>query len=550
MTRRACLSLTFAATIAGGCAKPAVRTTPAPAPASAPVPAPPPAAAPAPAPAAEKGTAQPAHALVPAPVEFQRREGTFAVTPRTRILATDAAATRSGALVAQLIAPAPNAAIPVEVGSPAPDLKDAIVLALGPASNVPDHPEGYALDVNADRVLISARHPAGLFYGIQTLRQLMPAIVEHEWLRRKPVVIPSVAIRDWPRFTWRGMMLDVSRHFFDVEEVTRLIDLLALHKINRLHLHLADDQGWRVQIDSWPDLTAIGGSSEVGGGAGGFFTKADYAAIVRYAEERFITIVPEIDMPGHINAALVSYPDLNCDGIAPKVHTGIEVGFSALCVDLDLTYKFIDDVVREIAAMTPGPYFHIGGDEVKRLTPAQYAAFVKRAEAIVRRHGKTMIGWDEVAEVTLDPSSIVQYWRPGVPKARIDQTGKAILSPANKIYLDMKYTASTGIGLDWAARSGIEVREAYDWDPATLVPGVEERAILGVEGPLWSETVARRADLDYLAFPRIAGIAEIGWTPQPLRSWDDYRLRLAAQADRWTALGVNFYRSPQVPWKH
>jgi hexosaminidase len=342
-------------------------------------------------------------------------------------------------------------------------------------------------------------------------------------------------------------MLDVSRHFFGVDEVLRVIDLLALHKMNRLHLHLADDQGWRIQIDRWPNLTRHGGSTEVGGGPGGFYTKADYAAIVRYAADRFITIVPEIDMPGHTNAALASYAELNCNNTAPPLFTGIEVGSSALCVEADVTYRFIDDVIGEIAEMTPGPYFHIGGDEVKRLTPAQYDLFIKRAEAIVSRHGKTMIGWDEVAAVTLAPSSIIQYWRPGAPKGNLAQTGKVIFSPANKLYLDMKYTPATAIGLDWAGR--IEVRDGYDWDPAQMTPGVDERMILGVEGPLWSETVARRADLDYLMFPRLAGIAEIGWTPQAGRRWEEYRERLAAQAERWTALGVNFYRSPQVPWR-
>jgi hexosaminidase len=165
----------------------------------------------------------------------------------------------------------------------------------------------------------------------------------------------------------------------------------------------------------------------------------------------------------------------------------------------------------------------------------------------VRAHGRTMIGWDEIAAVSLDRSSVIQYWRPGAPKGELGQTGKVIFSPANKMYLDMKYTQATSLGLDWAGR--IEVRDGYDWDPAALVAGVGESAILGVEGPLWSETVARRADLDYLMFPRLAGVAEIGWTPQARRSWDDYRERLGAQAERWTALGINFYRSPQVPWR-
>src|SRR5260221_7536627 len=198
-------------------------------------------------------------------------------------------------------------------------------------------------------------------------------------------------------------MLDVARHFFSVDEVKRFIDLEALHKMNRLHLHLADDQGWRIEIKKWPDLTAKGSRTEVGGTPGGFYSQAEYADLVTYAADRFITIVPEIDMPGHTNAALSSYAELNCDGQAPPAFTGTAVGFSALCVEKDVTYRFIDEVVGEIAALTKGPYFHMGGDEVKTLTPDQYRAFVERVQTIVQAHGKQMIGWDEVAATKLNP---------------------------------------------------------------------------------------------------------------------------------------------------
>ena len=488
----------------------------------------------------------PPHTLIPAPVSYAPTGGgPFEVTPRTRIVVNHPDAVKAGAFLARLIAPTPAAAVSVELVADGPAPENAFLLELRPDAQT--GAEGYTLSSSAARVLITAAQPAGLFYGVQTVRQLMPATVEHEWLRRKTLSVPAVEIADAPRFAWRGAMLDVARHFFGVDEVTRLIDLMALHKMNRLHLHLADDQGWRIEIDSWPNLTRHGGSTEVGGGAGGFYTKAQYRDIVRYAADRFITIVPEIDMPGHTNAALASYAELNCDGVAQPLFTGIEVGFSTLCTESATTYRFIEDVVREIGAMTPGPYFHVGGDEVKKLTPAEYERFITRAGQIVRAYGKTLIGWDEIAALKLDPSSIIQYWRPGEPKGDLGQTGKVIFSPANKLYLDMKYTRATPIGLDWAGR--IEVRDGYEWDPAAMVPGIAEGAILGVEGPLWTETVARRADLDYLVFPRLAGIAEIGWTPQSERAWESYRLRLAAQAQRWTALGINFYRSPQIPWQ-
>lgn len=362
-------------------------------------------------------------------------------------------------------------------------------------------------------------------------------------------MLPVGRVSDAPRFAWRGAMLDVARHFFGVNDVKRYIDLLAMLKMNRLHLHLADDQGWRIEIKSWPNLAAHGGKTQVGGGAGGYYTQDQYAEIVAYASDRFVTIVPEIDMPGHTNAALSSYPELNCDGVAPPPYTGIEVGFSALCVEKDITYKFIDDVVREIAALTPGPYFHIGGDEVKTLTAGQYQNFIDRVQRIVQSHGKEAIGWDEIAPAPLLPTTIVQHWRPNSPLGdAIAKRARLIMSPAHRVYVDMKYDTATPIGLNWAAY--IDVRDAYDWDPADLAGDVPERAILGVEAPLWSETVATIRDIEYLAFPRMAAIAEIGWSPQQRRDWDAFKDRLAAQARRWAALGINFYRSPQVDWRH
>jgi hexosaminidase len=357
---------------------------------------------------------------------------------------------------------------------------------------------------------------------------------------------PAVQIADRPRFPWRGAMLDVARHFFSVDDVKRYIDLIALYKFNRLHLHLSDDQGWRIEIKSWPNLTARGASTAVAGGRGGFYTQAQYAELVAYARERSIVVIPEIEMPGHSNAALASYPELNCDGRPRELFTGIEVGFIAFCVEKEITYQFIDDVVREIAAISPGPYFHIGGDEVKLLSPAQYNGFIERVQDIVQRHGKQMIGWDEIAPVRLAPTTIVQHWRPdGAPTAAIAKGAKVVMSVANRTYLDMQYDTDSPIGLHWAAY--IEVRDSYDWDPASVAPGIPESSLLGVEAPLWTETAATMRDVEWLAFPRLAALAEVAWT-QGERTWDEFRARLAAQAPRWSALGINFYRSPQVDW--
>ncbi|MGH8880871.1 MAG: beta-N-acetylhexosaminidase, partial [Stackebrandtia sp.] len=438
-------------------------------------------------------------------------------------------------------------ALPV-TGRPA---AGAITLAL---SKGVAGPEAYRLDVTAGGVKLTARSAQGLFRGVQTLRQLFPAKVEAASAQPGPWVAPGVRIADAPRFAWRGAHLDVSRHFFGVGTVKRYIDLIALYKINVLHLHLSDDQGWRITVDSWPRLTTFGGSTQVGGGPGGFYTKADYAEIVRYATSRHMTVVPEIDTPGHTNAALASYAELNCDGVAPPLYTGIEVGFSSLCIPKEVTYRFLDDVTREVAAQNPAKTYHVGGDEAHSTAPADYVTFIDRMQGIVHEHDRTMMGWVDIARGNLKPGAIAQYWYPDEGSAgRTDlareakaKGAKIVMSPANKAYLDMKYDANTPLGLSWAGF--VEVADSYQWDPATLVDGVGESDVLGVEAPLWSETLLNIDHIEFMAFPRLPGIAEIGWSPASGRSFDEYRLRLAAQGPRWANMSVDFYRSPQVPW--
>jgi hexosaminidase len=451
---------------------------------------------------------------------------------------------RIGQDLANLLRPALDVAIPVRPLSPTIP-NDAIRLEIAsPGTDAGD--EGYELTIAATGVRLHAATPAGVFYGVQTFRQLLPASVELRGARPHALSVPTGRISDRPRYGWRGAMLDVARHFFAPDDVKRYIDFLAFYKFNHLHLHLSDDQGWRIEIAAWPNLTAHGGTTAVGGGPGGFYSKKDYADLVAYAAARFITIVPEIDMPSHINAALASYPELNCNGTAPALYTGIEVGFSSFCLEKDITYKFIDDVVREIAAMTPGPYFHIGGDEVKTLTPDQYKQFVERVQTIVLRNGKQPIGWDEIAHATLQPETVVQYWRPDA-SITPPPTTKLVLSPANKVYLDMKYDDATVLGLNWAGN--VDVAVPYEWNPATHVPTVQESAILGVETPIWSETIATMDDLEFLAFPRLAAVAEVAWSPQSARQWTEFRGRLGAQAPRWAALGINAYWSPKIDWQ-
>jgi hexosaminidase len=329
---------------------------------------------------------------------------------------------------------------------------------------------------------------------------------------------------------------------------------LALYKVNTLHLHLSDDQGWRIAIDSWPRLATYGGSTQVGGGTGGFYTKAQYKEIVRYASSRFLEVVPEIDMPGHTNAALASYAELNCDGVAPPLYTGTEVGFSSLCVGKPVTYDFVDDVIRELAAITPGRYIHIGGDEAHSTPHEDFVEFMTKVQPVVAKYGKKVMGWHQLTGATPAKGALAQYWglddtnaaeKEQVAAAARNGTG-IVLSPADRVYLDMKYNADTPLGLDWAGL--VEVKRSYDWDPGNYLAGVPGSAVRGVEAPLWTETLATSANLDYMAFPRLPGVAELGWSPAATHDWDTYKVRLAAQAPRWDAMGTGYYRSSQVPW--
>ncbi|MET7293507.1 beta-N-acetylhexosaminidase [Streptomyces griseoloalbus] len=485
--------------------------------------------------------------VIPAPASVVPGGSPYRITEDTRIRVDGSReARRAGEYLADVLRPSTGYRLPVtEHGRGGIRLR----LAEGPYGA-----EGYRLDSGRSGVTLTAAAPAGLFHGVQTLRQLLPAAVEMDSVQPGPWPVAGGTIEDTPRYGWRGAMLDVSRHFFSVDEVKRYIDQLALYKLNTLHLHLSDDQGWRIAIDSWPRLATYGGSTEVGGGPGGHYTKADYREIVRYAASRHLEVVPEIDMPGHTNAALASYADLNCDGVAPPLYTGTAVGFSSLCVGKEITYDFVDDVVRELAALTPGRYLHIGGDEAHSTPHEDFVKFMDRVQPVVAAYGKTVIGWHQLTGANPAKGALAQYWgldRTGAPeKEQVAEAARngtgLVLSPADRAYLDMKYDRNTPLGLSWAGY--VEVRRSYDWDPGAYLPGVPASAVRGVEAPLWTETLSDSGQLEYMAFPRLPGIAELGWSPAATHDWEDYRVRLAAQGPRWDALGVGYYKSPQVPW--
>ena len=478
---------------------------------------------------------------IPRSVDTGTGTGHFHLTDDTRIVVTDESRAEGERLAASL---RPASGLPLTVTDAERRSGDVALFI----TDDTDPAEAYRLRIDDTGALVTATAPAGLFYGSQTLRQLLPAEIEGSELVDPPDGgwrLPMVTVRDAPRYEWRGAMLDLARHFFDVTTIAAYIDQLAAYKINRLHLHLTDDQGWRIELPSWPDLTGIGGQTDIDGGAGGWLSADDYRRITDYAARRHITVVPEVDMPGHVNAALASVGALNPSGRPSTIGGATAYGQSSLSAELPATAPFIMSVFTELAAMTPGPYIHLGGDEAFATSPEDYASMVRLAIAAIREAGKIPVGWEEIVDADIDGPYVAQHWLDPLKAVRAARSGaQVIMSPAAHAYLDQKYDTQTALGLDWAGH--IEVDTAYRWDP--LDAGVEPEAIIGVEAPLWSETVSTPDDIEYLAFPRVIGLAEIGWSGTADRTLDDYLRRLGAHGPRLAAQGIDFHRSPLVDW--
>ena len=483
--------------------------------------------------------------IVPAPLRVESREGPpFVVGADIRVVVgTDPSAVSVAVLAAGDIATLVGASVVVthhDDGSPG-----AIVLKLSTKRGelaMPDvipaalAAEAYRLEVNANRVTVTALGTSGLLRGMSTLAQLMTQGVAS-------VVVHPVVVVDNPRFAWRGLSLDLARHFFGVETVKAVISVLASLKLNVLHLHLTDDQGWRLHLPSRPALTAESGQTAVGGDEGGFFTVAEYTELVNYAAARAVTVVPEIDLPGHVNAALHAYGELTPTGEPAPAYTGVDVGFSRLQYGLPATALFVADVLGDVAAMTPGPYVHLGGDEAMTMHRAEYAEMLAVAARILVAAGKTVVGWQETARATLPVGSIVQYWdeRDSVADVvgAVARGARVLLSPASRMYLDMRYDAATPMGRDWAGHIGL--RDCYDWEPGDLLPVPIDR-VVGVEAALWTETVSTAHEVFLMLLPRLAAVSEVAWSDPGRRRWQDFGARLRPLTARWDDLGLPWYR--------
>jgi hexosaminidase len=532
-------------------------------------------------------------AIVPKPVSVKVSSGSFVLAPGARIVAVagpEAAVELSiAADLAGYLRPATGYGLPAVVGTPGPG---DIGLEIGnPGTLKPSQEaEGYQLDTTTTGVTIEAPAAHGLYDGIQTFRQLLPAWINSPRVVAESWTTPVVAITDYPRYSYRGLLLDIARHYEPPSAVEQLINQVAAYKINVLHLHLSDDQGFRLAINGFPRLNTIGAQGSVGTDGslvdpGGFWTQAQYRAVVADAAAHFITVVPEVDSPGHSNAIIMSeYDDtgnpalpvnpntINCGQYNPPQWDYTEdVGYSALCPGSPDTWAIMTAIISQLTAITPGPYYDLGGDEVPTslLSQTDYAAFINQEAGIVTGHGKTVMGWADIAGPGTTPpaGSIAEYWQPAGGTSSGTVTGreavakhmKIVMAPANHTYLDQKYIVSArssippSLGMNWACPSGCDVSSAYNWNPGGFVTGVTDRNVIGVEGAMWGETVANLSDADYMVFPRLLALAEVAWSPSVSRTpaspaYQDFLRRLGAQGARLQAAGVNFYPSTQVPW--
>jgi hexosaminidase len=524
--------------------------------------------------------------LVPAPVSMAAVEGeSFALNPGTQIAVAlgSAAAMPVAEQLAAILRPSTGYPLPVVSGAAG---AGDIGLALSGSTSLGG--EGYQLDVTSGGVQLQALAPAGLFYGVQTLRQLLPPWVESATVQAGPWAAPAVHITDYPRYPYRGVMLDIARHFEPPSAVKRLIDGASAFKVNVLHLHVSDDQGFRIAINGRPELTDIGSQFSVNNDPGGHWSQAEYTDVVNYAAAHYMTVVPEVDSPGHNNAIIMSYntgptppypvyPDINCSNKHPPVWnlTGA-VGYSALCPDSPNTWDIMTDIIGQLSSLSPGPYYHLGGDEVPAtlLTAPQYDGFIDRESSIITALGKAPMGWADISSAGFapsdSPSAVAQFWSNGSPtgtggdtaRVAVQKGMKVVMSPANHTYLDMKYNSTTPLGQTWACSTGCDVMSFYNWgttaptgDLATYIPArgslpaVTDANIIGLEGPIWTETLVNIQDVEFMTFPRLPVLAELGWSPVAGRSFNEFATRLAAQGARWMLKGTNFYASSQVPWR-
>jgi hexosaminidase len=500
--------------------------------------------------------------IIPRPVHVEQHDEKFIITDNTAIVADRTNQANADYLRALLSTPT-GFDLPIrEDGA-----TNAIHLHISGDTSMHER-EGYQLTVHADRIEIEAPETAGIFYGIQTLRQLLPIEIEEKEQAEEVVwQAPGCVIRDWPRFAWRGFMLDEGRHFHGKATVLQLLDQMALQKLNIFHWHLTEDQGWRIEIKRYPKLTEIGshrkgtsytllGKQHDGVPHGGFYTQTEIREIVAYAAARHIMIVPEVEFPGHSLAALAAYPELSCTGGPFEVSTRFGILPDLYCAGKEEMFAFLEDVLNEILSLFPTPVIHIGGDEApkgrwKKCPRCQarikaeklkderalQVYFTNRMAAYLKKQDRRIIGWNQILGSGLDMSAIPQFWagdRKGFLRA-VEAGHDAIDSTFLKTYLDHTYALTP-------------LSKAYQHDPIpTELSAKAGQRITGLEAPLWSEFINSRARLDYQVYPRLTAFAETGWTPREQKDWPDFLARLGNFLKRLDKLDVRY--APREDWE-
>jgi hexosaminidase len=510
----------------------------------------------------------PAPSILPKPSSLELLQGSFRLGRNTSIV-TDRETASVGKLLSRTLSPATGYTLKVrETGQAA---NKSIILLVDP-SLAQLGSEGYSLEVTPQRVTIRAPQPAGVFYGTETLRQLMPPEVYSHALRKKVAWrVPCVRIEDQPRFNWRGAHLDVSRHFMPKQFVLKFIDLLAIQKMNVLQLHLTDDQGWRIEIKKYPLLTQVGSVRKEtlvgrprdkqgydGKPHAGFYSQEDIREIVQYAGERFVTVVPEIEMPGHAQAAMAAYPELGNTSEKLEVKTDWGVNKHVLNVN-EKTILFLQDVLDEVLALFPSQFIHVGGDEVpldewKASTEAQarikelelnsdvelHGYVIRRMDQFLTSRGRRLIGWDEILEGGLAPGATVMSWRGikgGITAAKAGHD--VVMTPTSHTYFDYYQAKDPEEPLAIGGFTPLEKVYQYEPIPPDL-SDAEAARVLGTQGQLWTEYIGTPEQLEYMAFPRLLALAEVAWTPAAQKDYKTFLERLRVQERRWRALGVNF----------
>jgi len=526
--------------------------------------------------------------IIPEPVSLNQKEGVYNL--KTQIVIEEGSTNLAVKKIADWLKEKLSVTgLPVSIASAA--AKADIHFSLNKMANNTIGKEGYQLSVSANNgVTIMANEPAGLFYGTQTLLQLLPPAIESKsTVKNISWSVPVVEITDYPRFGWRGLMFDVSRHFFGVKDVKEFIDDMAAYKYNLLHMHLSDDQGWRIEIKSLPKLTSVGAWRVDKTGTfgtfsnpepdeprnyGGFFTQSDIKEIVQYAKDRFINVMPEIDMPGHSLAAIAAYPDLTCTPGTYQVNSGERFMVwppgghfyglldNTLCPANEKTFQFIDKVFTEIAQLFPFEYIHMGGDEtarnfweksdaikalmkrenLKNLDEVQ-SYFVKRVEKIINSKGKKLIGWDEILDGGLAPNAAVMSWRGmkgGIEAAK--QNHEVVMSPTTYAYLDYM---QGDVMIEPPVYATLRLSKSYEFEP--VPDGVDPKFIKGGQANLWTEQVYNMRHLRYMVWPRAFATAEVLWSPKTKKNWDHFYKKVENHFTRFDAAQKKYAPSMYEP---